>query len=149
MMPRVWLEVFITRAAGDGERAHQALTTARELAAANVAAHPDDVIAHVLLGLADAGLGQKEEALREGRRAVEMRPANYDAMDAPGVLSALALISAWAGEPEAAMDGLTALKTMPGGPDYGQLRYDPMWNALRGRQDFQAMLGQLDPRLPP
>ena len=149
MVPRVWLEAFISRAAGDGERARTALAVARDTAAASVAQHPDDPAAMALLGLADAGLGHKEDALREGRRAVEMLPISTDAMDGPPLVGTLALICAWVGEPEAAMDHLSALKRMPGGPDHGQLRYDPAWSVLRERKDFQTMLTQLEPRMQP
>ena len=62
-------------------------------------------------------------------------------------LETLALIRAWVGEPDAAVDGLVGLKNLPSGPDYGQLRYDPAWGVLRGRPDFQAMLGQMEPRM--
>ncbi len=149
MTPRVWLEIAIAQAKGDREPARNALAQARDLAAASVAQHPEDAAALALLGLADAGLGHKDDALREGRRAVEMRPVSADAMDGPAVLGTLALIDAWVDEPGAAMDLLTTLQSICGGPDYGQLRYDPMWSALRGRQDFQAMLAQMEPRLGP
>ncbi len=147
MTPRVWLEVFIARARGDAERTRTLLETARTAAAAKVAQHPDDAGALALLGLADAGLGRKEDALREGQRAAELRPVETDAMDGPAVLGTLALIHAWVGEPDAAMGLLTRLKFLPGGPDYGQLRFDPVWGPLRERGDFKSMLAGQEPRL--
>ncbi|MBE7211520.1 MAG: hypothetical protein INR65_10925 [Gluconacetobacter diazotrophicus] len=149
MLPRVWLEAFVARAAGDGEGTRRAFARAREWAAANVAQHPDDPAALALLGLADAGLGHKEDALREGRRAVEILPVTADAVDGPPLVGTLALIRAWVGEPDAAMNDLAGLRNLPSGPDYGQLRYDPAWSVLRGRPDFQAMLGQMEPRMEP
>ncbi len=149
MTSTAWLKVFVARAAGDGERARQALAEARDNATASVAQHPDDPAALALLGLADAGLGHKEEALREGQRAVEMLPISADAMDGPPLVGLLALICAWVGEPDAAMKHLIFLKDKFGGPDYGQLRYDPVWSALRERQDFQAMLTEMEPRPQP
>ncbi len=149
MTPRVWLEIAIALARGDRDLAQKGLAQARDLAAASVAQHPEDPAALALLGLADAGLGHKDDALREGRRAVEMRPVSTDAMDGPALLGTLALIDAWVDEPGAAMDLLITLQGIHGGPDYGQLRYDPAWNALRGRKDFQSMLVQMDPHFGP
>ena len=145
MTPRVWLEMFVARARGDAEGTRRLLTQARVAAAANVAQHPDDPAALSLLGLADAGLGNRDDALRAGRRAAELRPVASDAMEGPSLLGTLALIEAWAGEPDAAMGHLRVLQETPGGPDYGQLRFDPMWSDVRGRADFQAMLAKLEP----
>ena len=50
------------------------------------------------------------------------------------------MIYAWSGEPDLALDQLTTLSTVPGGPDYGQLHYDPAWNALRGDSRFATII---------
>ncbi len=70
-------------------------------------------------------------------------------MDGPGLEGSLAMICAWTGEGDAAMERLVALAKTPGGPDYGQLRFDPAWDVLRGRGDFKTMLVRLDPHLGP
>jgi hypothetical protein len=98
-----------------------------------------------LLGQIDAGLGNKDDALREGRHAVEMRPISVDAMEGPGLETDLTVICAWTGETDEAMRRLLALAKTPGGPDYGQLRFDPLWSALRDRPEYQAMLARLKP----
>ena len=64
-------------------------------------------------------------------------------------IAVLALICAWTDEPDEAMKHLTILAKTPGGPDYGQLRFDPAWESLRARGDYQTMLAQLDPRMGP
>ena len=43
-----------------------------------IRAHPDNVSLLAELGLIDAGLGRKEEALSEGRRAMELAPGVKD-----------------------------------------------------------------------
>ena len=149
LTPRAWLEALVARAAGDGAGARAALTRARVEVAAAVLQRPDDAGALAQLGLIDAGLGRKDDALREGRRAVETLPVARDALEGPGVLAALALVCAWTDEPAEAMRHLAVLARTFGGPDYGQLRFDPAWASLRGRPDFQAMLAQLDPHLEP
>ncbi len=149
MLPRSWVEALVARAAGDRDRAREAMRRAREGAELAVRQHPEDPFALALLGLIDAGLEHKEDALRAGRRAVEMRPVSADAMDGPGLEMALAMILAWTGEAEEAMHHLLILAKTAGGPEFGQLRYDPAWASLRNRADYQAMLAQLDPHLDP
>ena len=86
--------------------------------------------------LVDAGLGRKEEALREGRRAVELRPLAEDAVDGATVLGFLAMIHAWLGDANKALDELEILARIPNGVHFGQLKYDPAWDAVRGDPRF-------------
>ena len=147
--PRAWLEALVARAAGDDARTQAALARARAVVEPDVRARGDDPYALALLGEIDAGLGRKEEALREGRQAVALRPASLDAEDGPALEAALAMICAWTDEPDEAMRHLLVLAKTYGGPDYGQLRFDPAWASLRARPDYQAMLARLDPHLEP
>ena len=136
-------------AAGDANRTRAALLEARGIVAASVLQRPEDPAALALLGQIDAGLGRKDDALREGRRAVAMRPVAADAMDGPGLVAALAMIQAWTGETSAAVAALDGLAGTPGGPDYGQLRFDPAWDAVRAAPGFQAVLVRLDSHFAP
>ena len=145
--PRAWLEALVARAAGDDAKARVAMLRARENAEMNACQRPEDPFALALLGQIDAGLGRKDDALRAGRQAVKTRPVWADAMDGPGLETALALICTWTGEADEAMQHLLTLANTPGGPDYGQLRNDPMWAPLRTRADYQGMLTRLDPHL--
>jgi hypothetical protein len=56
------------------------------------------------------------------------------------------MIQAWVGDLNAAMDQLTFLAKIPGGPAFGQLKYDPAWDALRTDPRFVAMVNELQPR---
>ena len=143
--PRAWLAGLVARAAGDEQQATKEFTAARENFAQSVAQDSSSAFKLALLGLIDAGLGRKEAALREGQEAVKMRTVAMDAYDGPTLLGILALICTWTGEPETAMQHLARLRELPAGPDYGQLSFDPAWGALRGRQDFAAMLTQMKP----
>jgi TolB-like protein/class 3 adenylate cyclase len=145
LTPRTWLEALVARAKGDSPRERGLLLQARTITAADVSARPEDPNALALLGQIDAGLGNKDDALREGRHAVEMRPISVDAMEGPGLETDLTVICAWTGETDEAMRRLLALAKTPGGPDYGQLRFDPLWSALRDRPEYQAMLARLKP----
>ena len=145
MTPRAWLAGLVAKAAGEERQAVKEFTSARESFAQSVSQDSASAFKLALLGLIDAGLGRKEDALREGQEAVRMRTVEMDAYDGPTLLGILALICTWTGEPETAMQHLTRLRRLPAGPDYGQLSFDPAWGALRRRQDFAAMLVQMKP----
>ena len=81
----------------------------------------------------------------EGRRAVELRPISNDAVDGATVIGNLAMIYAWVGDVDSAMERLTFLAKTPGGPDYGQLKFDPAWDAVRHDPRFAKMLDGLRP----
>ena len=107
------------------------------------------------LGLIDAALGRKEEALREGRRAMELRaralPTAQDPMfgsstNEASMKTSFAMICAWAGEPDLALEQLEAVTKIPGGPSYGALRLDPMWDPLRGDPRFEKIVASLAPK---
>jgi hypothetical protein len=113
--------------------------------------HPENVRLLSDLGLADAALGRKEEALSEGRRAMEVAPTAQAAMfgSCPTevcVKRSFALICAWAGETDLALEQLEALSKIPGGPSYGELRLDPGWDPLRGNPRFEKIVALLAPK---
>ncbi len=97
---RAYAEGLLARIKGDAAAARAAFTAARAQEEA-VRARPDDGQTFCLLGLIDAGLGRKEEALREGRRALELIPVAKDTNAGPQVLYFFAVICAWTGEREA------------------------------------------------
>jgi tetratricopeptide (TPR) repeat protein len=140
-----WMGV-VARAKGDMVAAQAAFTVARAEQEAAVRAQPD--YAHVLskLGMIDAGLGRKEEALREGRRAVELMPLAKDSTDGPQLVFQLAVIYAWTGERDLAIEQLEIVSKIPAGPSYGMLRLDPVWDSLRGDPRFEKIVASLAPK---
>jgi len=91
----------------------------------------------------DAALGRKEDALREGRRAVELLPVTKDAFTGAGLLSDLAVIYAWVGEKDLAINQLEEVLRIPSNyrdVSYGQLRLSPVWDSLRGDPHFEKLL---------
>ena len=144
-LPRSWFEALIARAQGDEPKAQEAFAAAREKTEAKLRDHPDNGILVAQLGLIDAGLQRKPEAIAEGLRAIELRPISSDAVDGATVLSNVAMIYAWVGDVNSAIERLIALSKMPGGPDYGQLKFDPAWDAVRRDPRFTKMLNQLRP----
>src|SRR5438034_677829 len=97
-------------------------------------------------GLIDAGLGRKEEALREGRRAVELLPVEKDAINGPAMIRYLAVIAAWVGDNDLACEQLATASRLPDGGSYGQLKLLPFWDPLRGDPRFEKIVAYLAPK---
>ena len=109
--------------------------------------HPDDAVLLADLGLIDAGLGRKEEALSEGQRAIELASSVKDADTEPYVELCFAIICAWTGERELALEQLEALVKTPGYLNtYGNLRLNPLWDPLRGDPRFEKIVASLAPK---
>ena len=90
-----------------------------------------------VLGSIDAGLGHKEEALREGRRAIELLPVGKDAINGPLMIEYFATIAAWVGDKDLACEQLATAVRYPSSLSYGQLKLSPLWDPLRGDPRFE------------
>jgi len=145
-----WLGI-VARLKGDVAAARTAFMTARTQLEEEIRVQPDDGRLLSRLGLIDAALGRKQEALSEGRRALEVAPIAHEAMfgDCPNevcVTIDFAMICAWTGETELALEQLEAVTKIPGGPTYGELRLNPMWDPLRGNPRFEKIVASLAPK---
>ena len=101
---------------GDKMKAQAAFEHARTVAEQLVRDAPGDPDRHASLGVVLAGLGQKEDAINEGKKAVELLPESVDAVDAPKITAELAEIYAWVGEHDEAFRLLDHLLAVPNGP---------------------------------
>jgi tetratricopeptide (TPR) repeat protein len=137
-----WAGVVV-RMKGDAAAAHTAFTVARAERQEAVRVRPDSGLLLSGLGVIDAGLGRKEEALREGRRAIELTPVAKNSLHGAGVLYCFALICAWTGERDLAIEQLEAFEKIPGGPSYGELRLSPMWDSLRDDPRFEKVMAEM------
>ena len=99
-----------------------------------------------MLGLIDAGLVRKEDALREGRRAVELLPVEKDALNGPAMIKYLAMMAAWVGDNHLACEQLASAVRRPGDLGYGQLKLMPFWDPLRGDPRFEKIVASLAPK---
>src|SRR5205814_5527213 len=120
--PDFWVGV-VARLKGDESSARASFMRARAQQEEEIRAHPDDAGLLAELGLIDAGLGRKEEALSEGRRAMELAPSVKD--ESPESKICFAIICAWTGERELALRQLEALTKTPGSYTYGNFRLNP------------------------
>ncbi len=107
---------------------------------------PEDPARHGQHGLILAALGQKQEAITEGKRAVELLPESEDAFDGPRVTATLAQIYAWTGEFDEAFRLLDHLLVVPNGLTVPMLKLDPAWDALRKDPRFQALIDKYSPK---
>jgi len=142
---RDWFIGLAARTFGDVERAQTAFTAARAIEEINVRNQPDYAPAWSRLGLIDAGFGRKEDAIREGRRACELLPVTKDALDGPSYITNLAVIYAWTGEKNLALEQLALSASLPGGVSYGELKLFPQWDSLRDDPRFEKILASIAP----
>jgi TolB-like protein/DNA-binding winged helix-turn-helix (wHTH) protein/Tfp pilus assembly protein PilF len=141
-----FLTGLIARMTKDDAKARAAFTAARAEQENLVRANPDDAGALSVLGLIDAALGRKEEALREGRRAVELLPVEKDAINGTRMIASLANIAAWVGDKELACEQLAIAIRPPSELSYGQLKLLPWWDPLRGDRCFEKIVASLAPK---
>jgi tetratricopeptide (TPR) repeat protein len=136
-----WAYGQVARARGDNQKALAAFAAAQKNVEVTWADKPKDgpyLSRHARL---DAGLGRKEEAIREAQHAVELGPIAKDSLNGPTWVANLALIYAWTGERDRALEQLEIVATIPGlGPTYGDLRFNPCWDDLRGDPRFDQII---------
>ncbi len=146
--PKTWCEGIIARLRDDPEGARIAFAAARAEVARKVEAQPNFAEGLSALGMVDAALGDKENAIREGQRAVELMPSSKDAVVGPILLTNLATIYAWTGEKAAALEALKAVTDKPSYLSYGLLLRYPNWAPLQDEPGFQEILTRLAPPKP-
>ena len=144
-------EGLLARMMKDEGRAHAAFRKARLEQEKIVQEQPDYGPALCVLGLIDAALGRNEEALSEGRRAIELLPVEKDSLIGSQMLVYFAIIAAWAGEKDTALQYLAANGQSQGGyivATYGALKLLPFWDPLRGDPRFEKIVASLAPKTP-
>jgi serine/threonine protein kinase len=145
ILSRSFIQGLVARVRGDTAAAESAFTAAHAQQLQLVAAQPDYGPAICMLGLIDAALGRKDEALREGRRAIELLPVTSDALNGPHMVEFFAIICAWVGEKDLAFQQLELAVQLPGWISYGHLRLYPAWDLLRTDPRFEKIVASLTP----
>jgi TolB-like protein/class 3 adenylate cyclase/Tfp pilus assembly protein PilF len=145
-LPRAYFEGVAARARGDATVASAAFTAARAEVEKTTREQPDYAQGLAALGLIDAGLGRKDDAIQEGRRAVELVPVSKDVIDGSDLILNLALIYTWTGEKDLALEQLAEAAQLPSNLNYGWLRLHPDWDLLRGDPRFEKIVASLAPK---
>jgi serine/threonine protein kinase/Flp pilus assembly protein TadD len=144
--PNSWCEGLAARLRGDEPAARAAFMNARTELKGKLRAQPDYAAALCALGVVDAALGNKEEAIREGEQAVRLLPTSKSAAEGALLMKNLAIIYAWAGEKDRAMEQLRETAKLFNDLSYGHLRLHPLWDPLRGDPRFEAIVSSLAPK---
>jgi serine/threonine-protein kinase len=143
---RTFVEGLVARIMKDDGKARSAFTAARAEQEKVIQAQPNYGPPLCVLGLIDAALGRKEEALREGKRAVELLPVEKDAIRGPAMIKYFAMIATWAGDNHLACKQLASALRYPTSPSYGDLKLLPYWDPLRGDPRFEKIVASLAPK---
>jgi serine/threonine protein kinase len=141
-------EGVLARAMHDEARARKAFTAARQEQEQMVQKQKDYGPPLCVLGLIDAALGNKEAALQERRRAIELLRSEKDTLTSQNLATYSALIAAWAGEKDLALQQLAEAAPTYGAAlltSYGMLKLSPFWDPLRGDPRFEAIVQRFAP----
>lgn len=142
-MPDFWLTLAaLAHAEGKVNEERQANAEAKRSALLALVPRPDDPKLLGELSVAEAGLGQNEEALRHARHAAEMLPPSMDAVVGPGCEMRLAQVLAMTGDRDGAFDKLRKLVKLPFGLNHGDLKLNPIWDDLRNDPRFDRILAE-------
>ncbi len=142
--PSPLLRGNLYRLAGQLSLARNSYEAARLELEKRVRQAPDDHRFRSSLGIAYAGLGRREEAVREARLACELMPASKDALRALNRLWELAVVLTMVDRPAEAIAALDELLGRSGWWTPHVLRLDPTWDPLRPDPKFQALLAKYE-----
>ncbi len=152
LTPKIFFEGCTYLARGDNAAAQKAFEQVRPAFEAAVKEAPEIAERHASLGWLYALMGQKNEAIREGQRAVELKPESKDAVDGPLMNGYLALIYARVGENDLAIPLIARLLKTPGAVDsanysitLNDMKYRWEWDPLRNDPRFQKLINQKTP----
>ncbi len=140
-VPKAQLHAHICGLEGDHEREAEYWDAARTLLEARLEQQPSDALLHSALGVAYAGLGCNEDAIREGLLGVELLPVTKEAWGGLQRVEDLARIYAMVGAYDAAIDQIEYLVQNPGELSIPLLRIDPTWAPLRDQARFKKLVG--------
>ncbi len=112
-VPRTMFNAVIYDHMNEPELAHEGYKAAAALLEKKISEVPADPRYHSSLGIVYAGLGRKEEAIREGLKAVELLPVSKDAVYAIPYLHDLTIIYTKTGELGQALETLERLLSIP------------------------------------
>ncbi|HEY4281797.1 MAG TPA: tetratricopeptide repeat protein [Chthoniobacterales bacterium] len=138
--PKSWYEGLIAQRTGDAAAAKRAFGATRFTIEEDARVCANDEKSICLLGLIDAALGRKDDALTEAHRATEVLPIEQDAFDGPILTTNLAVVYTQTGELDLAITLLERLTKLPNGPTAGTLKVEPEWDPLREDPRFQALI---------
>src|SRR5262249_5375574 len=125
---RSYCQALAARVTGNTAAAQTAFLAARAELEKTIREQPDFGQKDTVLGVIDAALGRREDAIREGRRGVELLPITRNSIDGAELMKYLAVIYAWCGEKDLAIKQIQATLRVPSSLSYGNLKLHPYWD---------------------
>jgi tetratricopeptide (TPR) repeat protein len=153
--PKTFYQGRTALARGDGESAQRYFAATLPALEGWMRKDPDESDRHAVLGLLYAYMGRKEDAIREGRRAIELEPESKNAFHGAAWAAYLALVYALTGEQDQAITLIKRLLSTPGPVGdldasaditLAELRLRWEWDSLRGNPRFQKILAGPEPK---
>jgi serine/threonine protein kinase/Flp pilus assembly protein TadD len=145
-VPRECVEIWLAMAQGGHPKAEGRFAVAVGELEQRREADPNNAQLASALGVIDAALGRKDEAIQEAKRALELEPLAKDTMSAPGHIYNLAVVYAQTGEPDLAFQQLTTLVKSPSQyTNYGYFKRECGFDPLRKDPRFDKLLAKLSP----
>jgi non-specific serine/threonine protein kinase len=138
--PKVLYQAYVHEALDQPELALVAYETAKTLLENEVNAHPEDPRYHSSLGITYAALGRTKDAIREGKRAVELLPISKDAVYGIPYVIDLAHIYTLLGDYDNALVKIEELLSVPSTISFPLMEVDPRWSRLRDHPGFQRLM---------
>ena len=152
-LPKSYLQACVFLVRGDTAKAQTEFEAARPAIEKLVKDSPQDGTRRAQLGLLYAFLGRKEDALREGKRAMELKPITHDVIEGAVIEVFYALICARLELKDEAISRIERLLTTPFAVDYddasitlSDLRQRWEWDPLRKDPRFQKILAGPEPK---
>jgi TolB-like protein len=139
-VPKSWYAGLIARGRGDEATARFEFEKAMQNVKSHLIELPDDAKTIAMFALVQSALGNKDDALRQARRAEELLPIARDSFDGPVIATTAAAVSAQIGENDLAIQKLQSLVGIPNGPTPGLLRAEPEWDPLRNDPRFKELI---------
>jgi serine/threonine protein kinase/Tfp pilus assembly protein PilF len=137
--------ILLARLQGE-QVTNPAFAQTRQQVAERVNRSPENTRLIAKLGLVDALLDNKNEAISEAKHATGMLPVSKDALHGPGVALNLAVVYAWTNELDLAFETLDPLTRAPNGLYYGDLKNSSLYEPLRKDPRYQKLLAELAPK---
>jgi hypothetical protein len=131
---------LVSHRRGDATKRRAYADSARSEALGHITRHEESVFDYSIVAVMNAFLGNGEEAVRAGRRALEVLPLSKDAVFGIDGYVALAQVYTVLGKPDSAVQQLRAALAVPSYMSAGRLRADPFWAPLKGNPGFEQLV---------
>jgi TolB-like protein/Tfp pilus assembly protein PilF len=127
---------------GDDTAARTALAKAKNILEEQLKQKPDDADLHVGFAKILAWLGEKDAAIAEAQRAMDLRPESKDAFEGPQITEQVAQVYTILGDNARAIELLDGLLSRPSEVTLHALKLNPAWDRLRNDAGFQALFAK-------